>query len=193
MNFDNDILYIGCVPYESGGGGGGSDRRAKYLGTVYPNDLFPRNRIDGSDLVDGDYVKPASIAVFPFTIEGVTFSSKLDKAIYVLSSNSWIVDPGAVQDTSEIPVADKTIESITQQAITQKQINIENVNNNKQKEFIFNVPANVWNIEHLLNKYPSIKLFDNNNNEISATIVYTTLNNIRVEFNIATSGKAIVN
>lgn len=129
MNFpDDDILYLGSAVPSSGSGGGGSDPRAKYLGTVTNGGSFPTQRGDGSPLVDGDYVKPSQTSTFPFTISGVTFTNKLDQAMYVASSNSWILNPGSVQDTSEIPVANKTQESISGNSTTQQGINIENTN-----------------------------------------------------------------
>lgn len=178
------------------GGGGSIDPRSQYVGTVTNGGSFPTARPDGSSLVDGDYVKPLASSTFPFTISGVTFTNKQDKGIYVLNSNSWILDPGVVQDTAEIPVADKTVESITETATTQKAINIENVKNTKQKEFIFSTPSKIWNISHLLDKYPDIKLLklvDGEWVEIYGTITYPTTNNIRVDFNSLESGKAIVN
>lgn len=189
---NNSILGIGSAIPSSGGGGGGSNPRVKYLGTITNGGSFPTQRGDGSSLVDGDYVKPASSSTFPFTISGVIFTNKFDKAVYVYNSNSWVIDPGAVQDTAEIPVANKAQESITETATTQQAINIENVKNTKQKEFSF-TNQSVWNISHLMAKYPSVKCLDNNGEEFYGTVEYPTINNVKITFNSVKSGKAIVN
>lgn len=103
---------------------GGDDEQGGILvATVKQGDTMPTQRPDGTDLQNEDYVKPQPTATFPFTIDGVTFDNKFTKAIYF--NNAWIIDAGLIQDTSETPVVDKTVESIDGTATTQKAINTQ--------------------------------------------------------------------
>ncbi|MBQ0088944.1 MAG: hypothetical protein KBT27_06400 [Prevotellaceae bacterium] len=105
----------------------GNDEQGGILvATVKQGDTMPTKRPDGTDLQNEDYVKPQPTATFPFTINGVTFDNKFTKAIYF--NNTWIIDAGLIQDTSETPVVDKTVESYDGTATTQKAINTQVAN-----------------------------------------------------------------
>lgn len=50
-----------------------------------------------------------------------------------------------------------------------------------------------WQIEHNLNKHPSVTIVDSGDNIVYAEVEYTDLNNLIIRFNGATSGKAYLN
>lgn len=53
--------------------------------------------------------------------------------------------------------------------------------------------ANDWQIEHNLNKHPSVTVVDSGENIVYAEVEYTDLNNLIIRFNGANSGKAYLN
>lgn len=63
------------------------------------------------------------------------------------------------------------------------------------KHFVFNqsVPASTWNIEHGLEKYPSVTVVDSAGNEVVGDCEYIDDNNVVVTFSNAFSGKAYLN
>jgi hypothetical protein len=50
-----------------------------------------------------------------------------------------------------------------------------------------------WNIEHNLNKYPSVTVVDSGDNILLTEVEYTDNNNLVVRFEASTSGKAYMN
>jgi hypothetical protein len=63
------------------------------------------------------------------------------------------------------------------------------------KNFVFNqsVAASTWNIQHNLNKFPSVTSVNINNIEVKGEIEYTDLNNLTITFSAGFSGKAYLN
>ena len=55
------------------------------------------------------------------------------------------------------------------------------------------VAASVWNINHNLNKFPSVTVIDSGNNIVEGETNYTDLNNVILTFSGAFSGKAYFN
>lgn len=55
------------------------------------------------------------------------------------------------------------------------------------------VASEVWNIQHNLNKYPSVSVIDSSNREVFGNVEYIDLNNVRITFSGAFSGKATLN
>lgn len=53
--------------------------------------------------------------------------------------------------------------------------------------------STTWNINHLLNKYPSVSIVDDGNNIVVGDIQYTNTNELTVSFEAAVSGKAYIN
>lgn len=53
--------------------------------------------------------------------------------------------------------------------------------------------AAVWNINHNLNKFPSVTVVDSAGTQILTTIEFPDANNIRVKFAGVTSGRAYLN
>lgn len=85
--------------------------------------VFPTTKIGGEPLEDFDYVEVAPTANVPFTIEGIEFKTKLDRA--VVQSGKWISSPSTKVLTREIEVYDKRKESPSGNAITQDEVNAE--------------------------------------------------------------------
>ena len=63
------------------------------------------------------------------------------------------------------------------------------------KTFIYNqaTSSDVWEIEHNLDKYPSVTVVDSGGSVVVGEIVYIDKNNIRITFASAFSGKAYFN
>jgi len=103
----------------------------QFVGTVTNGGSFPTTRKDGSPLQNDDYVKPLSTSTFPFTIGTVTFENKFTQATYL--SGTWYANPGAIQDSSEVPIKTPADESISGTKATQREVNVENATaiNNK--------------------------------------------------------------
>lgn len=110
-------------------GGEGEDGGGIYIGMV--STAFPTSRPNGDNLVLGDYVVPDGSKELPFTIEGITFSNRKDRAVYLGNSsgqNLWILNATAYQATNEIPSKSPKLESITEKGNTQYDINVNAVN-----------------------------------------------------------------
>lgn len=63
------------------------------------------------------------------------------------------------------------------------------------KTFVYNqvTSSDVWEIEHNLDKYPSVMVVDSGETVVIGEIVYIDKNNIRITFTSAFSGKAYLN
>ena len=65
----------------------------------------------------------------------------------------------------------------------------------EDKNFVYTqaVSSDVWEIQHNLDKYPSITIVDSGNSVVIGEIVYIDKNNVRIIFTSAFSGKAYFN
>ena len=65
----------------------------------------------------------------------------------------------------------------------------------EDKNFVYTqaVSSDVWEIQHNLDKYPSITIVDSGNSVVIGEIVYIDKNNVRITFASAFSGKAYFN
>lgn len=63
------------------------------------------------------------------------------------------------------------------------------------KNFVFTqlVASAVWNIVHNLDKFPSVSVVDDDQNQVFGSVVYNTVNDLTITFNGAFSGKAYIN
>ena len=63
------------------------------------------------------------------------------------------------------------------------------------KTFVYNqaTSSDVWEIEHNLDKYPSVTVVDSGGSVVVGEIVYINKNNVRITFTSAFSGKAYLN
>lgn len=67
------------------------------------------------------------------------------------------------------------------------------INEDKHFAFTQNIASDVWEVEHKLNKYPSVTIVDSADNVVVGDIVYLDENNVRLVFSSAFSGKAYLN
>ncbi|MAO19327.1 MAG: hypothetical protein CMJ25_01140 [Phycisphaerae bacterium] len=63
----------------------------------------------------------------------------------------------------------------------------------KTFEFDQGQPATTWNIQHDLNKFPSVSVINNNNVVINGEVTYIDKNNVQINFSAGFSGKAYLN
>jgi hypothetical protein len=63
------------------------------------------------------------------------------------------------------------------------------------KQFIFtqDLDESVWNIDHGMNKYPSIEVIDSSGSNVEGDIEFSSINNVELRFSIPISGKAFLN
>lgn len=72
---------------------------------------------------------------------------------------------------------------------------IGSVANITTSTFVFEqgVASSVWEIQHNLNKYPSVSVVDSAGNEIIAEVRYSDLDNITITMTGAFKGRALLN
>jgi hypothetical protein len=83
-------------------------------------------------------------------------------------------------------------------AIKQPSVNVSVggvIGGGSDAHFVFaqSTVSKTWNIEHNLNKYPSVTIIDSGDNVLFTEIEYTDKNNVVVRFEASTSGKAYMN
>ena len=54
-------------------------------------------------------------------------------------------------------------------------------------------PSEVWNVNHKLDRYPSVTVVDSSNNVVVGAVEYTNKNSLTISFNGKFSGKAYLN
>lgn len=65
--------------------------------------------------------------------------------------------------------------------------------NDKNFVYVQATSADIWEIEHNLDKYPAVTVVDSGGSVVIGEIVYIDKNNIRITFTSAFSGKAYLN
>ena len=65
--------------------------------------------------------------------------------------------------------------------------------NDKNFVYVQATSSDVWEIEHNLDKYPSVTVVDSGGSVVVGEIVYINKNNVRITFTSAFSGKAYLN
>jgi hypothetical protein len=63
------------------------------------------------------------------------------------------------------------------------------------KTFVYtqDVPSTLWNVQHDLDKFPSVSVVNNNNVAMYGEVIYIDQNNLQIEFSAGFSGKAYMN
>ena len=92
----------------------------------------------------------------------------LEIVVDLLQSNGSITDGESLVFSSSFTLKDKTL--------TTPELN-----------------GSVWNIQHNLNKYPSVTIVDTANTVIYAEITYSDLNNLTITFSSSVTGRAHLN
>lgn len=67
------------------------------------------------------------------------------------------------------------------------------IKQDKNYKHIQGIPANIWNINHNFDKYPSVSILDNSGNEIEAEVLHINKNSLVIHFSVELSGVAIMN
>lgn len=101
---------------------------------------FPTTRADGSPLHKEDYVTVSSSATLPFTIDGITFTNKLDRVVW--SGTVWGFSAGSIVESDEVSISNKSTESISGTETIQSGINRENVEELKRLASTASASAN---------------------------------------------------
>lgn len=67
--------------------------------------------------------------------------------------------------------------------------------NTGDKNFVYTqaVASAVWNIQHDLDKFPSVSVVDDDQNQVYGSVIYNTVNDLTITFNGAFSGQAYLN
>lgn len=73
------------------------------------------------------------------------------------------------------------------------QLQIDNIETDKNFEFVQSTPSASWNINHNLDKRPSITIIDSGNNQVIGDIIYVDNDNVTINFSAAFSGTATLN
>ena len=63
------------------------------------------------------------------------------------------------------------------------------------KNFVFTqaVASASWNVVHNLDKFPSVSIVDDDNNQVYGSVVYNTVNDLTITFTAPFSGQAYIN
>lgn len=73
------------------------------------------------------------------------------------------------------------------------QIDLLNIEGDKNYVYTQAVPGTEWTINHNLNKFPSVSVVNNNNVLLYGEVTYTDLNNLTINFSAGFAGKAYLN
>ena len=92
-----------------------------------------------------------------------------------ISGQLYFSDKGKIyldtDDGVRIPIADKTVTLVYEQT----------------------TPSMTWVINHKLARFPSVKTYDNEGNELIGDLEFTDENSVTVKFTRACTGKAYIN
>lgn len=67
------------------------------------------------------------------------------------------------------------------------------ISEDKNYLHIQSVASEIWEIQHNLNKYPSVTVLDSSGNEVIGEVEHIDKNNLRIKFAGGFSGKATLN
>lgn len=70
---------------------------------------------------------------------------------------------------------------------------LDNVVSDKNYVHVQNIGSTLWEIPHMLGKFPSITVVDSANSEMTTTVNHIDLNNSTVELSYALTGRAFCN
>lgn len=92
-----------------------------------------------------------------------------------------------------IPIDGTTIRWENGRLVASVDVEIPEIDNDKTYRHEQSVSASVWNINHNMNKYPSIMVFDSANNQVYGDIMYDSLQKVTLTFSVGFTGYAILN
>lgn len=100
--------------------------------------------------------------------EAINNEEKVSGQLHFSSEGKIFLD---TDDGVRIPIADKTVTLVYEQTN----------------------PSMTWTINHNLARFPIVKTFDNDGNELIGDLEYTDENSVTVKFTRACTGKAYIN
>lgn len=91
-----------------------------------------------------------------------------------------------------LPVVEEKVEATVEQKVQEILPELE-LSGDKEYVYTQSTAVDTWEIEHSLNKMPSVTVVDSANNVVCGDIQYLNPNKIRIKFSGAFSGKAYLN
>ena len=125
------------------------------------------------------------------------FTYDADKAGWVLSAKLGkdLLDKNSVLSTelsdiyNELRIKDSEIAT----DLENKYNELKDKDGDKNYETAVNMPSKVWEINHNLNKYPSVTVINNDNQVVIGDVMYIDKNSLTVSFSAEFTGKVICN
>jgi len=166
----------GTISFENYGGQGTnwSAITRLYINTAMPNGTTSVNylaRLVGKDIIFGDRNNLDGYGIFKLT--SLTQESG---SVYYMDL-SYKSGSGVIKGLHYYGV----------------QVDIDGVETDKNFVFTQGTASTVWNIQHDLNKYPSVSVVNNNNVLMYGETTYVDTNNLTINFSAGFSGKAYLN
>ena len=166
----------GTISFENYGGQGTnwSAITRLYINTAMPNGSTSVNylaRLVGKDIIFGDRNNLDGYGIFKLT--SLTQESG---SVYYMDL-SYKSGSGVIKALHYYGV----------------QVDIDGVETDKNFVFTQGTASTTWNIQHNLNKYPSVSVVNNNNVLMYGETTYVDTNNLTINFSAGFSGKAYLN
>ena len=166
----------GTISFENYGGQGTnwSAITRLYINTAMPNGTTSVNylaRLVGKDIILGDRNNLDGYGIFKLT--SLTQESG---SVYYMDL-SYKSGSGVIKALHYYGV----------------QVDIDGVETDKNFVFTQGTASTTWNIQHDLNKYPSVSVVNNNNVLMYGETTYVDTNNLTINFSAGFSGKAYLN
>ena len=166
----------GTISFENYGGQGTnwSAITRLYINTAMPNGTTSVNylaRLVGKDIILGDRNNLDGYGIFELT--SLTQESG---SVYYMDL-SYKSGSGVIKALHYYGV----------------QVDIDGVETDKNFVFTQGTASTTWNIQHDLNKYPSVSVVNNNNVLMYGETTYVDTNNLIINFSAGFSGKAYLN
>ena len=166
----------GTISFENYGGQGTnwSAITRLYINTAMPNGTTSVNylaRLVGKDIILGDRNNLDGYGIFELT--SLTQESG---SVYYMDL-SYKSGSGVIKALHYYGV----------------QVDIDGVETDKNFVFTQGTASTTWNIQHDLNKYPSVSVVNNNNVLMYGETTYVDTNNLTINFSAGFSGKAYLN
>ncbi len=166
----------GTISFENYGGQGTnwSAITRLYINTAMPNGTTSVNylaRLVGKDIIFGDRNNLDGYGIFKLT--SLTQESG---SVYYMDL-SYKSGSGVIKALHYYGV----------------QVDIDGVETDKNFVFTQGTASTTWNIQHDLNKFPSVSVVNNNNVLMYGETTYVDTNNLTINFSAGFSGKAYLN
>lgn len=129
--------------------------------------------------------------VATFDFENKTISTEFDILNNSIQAEFDIENP-SIETTLDLVFSPQFVS----QLINDKgYVTREELDNVTKASFIFEqyLASSIWEIQHDLNRFPSVTVVDSAGNEIISEVIYIDNNNIKIVFKASFKGKAFLN